>query len=228
MRIGLLSDLHANAPATRAVLSNLTTDGVEQSLCAGDIIGYYPFPNETIDLIHDHDIQSVLGNHDTALLTGDTSSFSINATRAIDWTRRNITDESLTKLKQYQTTLRITIDDVEIFIVHGSPSNPTQEYVYPDTIAARRVDTWFESPPDVLILGHTHVPFKKKVADILIVNPGSVGQPRDGSNNPSFAVLNTETTEIEFKRTPYNIEETAAKTKEYLPIQLAERLFYGE
>jgi putative phosphoesterase len=228
MKIGILSDLHSNAPATHQVLSKLTLEGFDRFLCAGDIVGYYPFPNETIEILKSHSIESVVGNHDVAVLTGETEKFSIDATRAIDWTRRHITNDSLEYLDQKSKILQTTIDGTEIAVVHGSPQYELWEYVYPEEITPRKIKGWFDSPPDILVLGHTHVPFEREVNGVHVVNPGSVGQPRDGDNRASFATLETEQLEIQFHRTPYNIEKTAEKTKEYLPRSLADRLYSGE
>jgi putative phosphoesterase len=122
----------------------------------------------------------------------------------------------------------MTLDGVDIFVVHGSPSRPYTQYVTHKDINEKMISRWFNTYPDVLVLGHTHVPFKKRVNDVIITNPGSVGQPRDGDNDAAFAMLDTTSLEIEFHRVSYNIEETAKKTKKYLPRQLAERLYAGK
>lgn len=228
MKIGLISDLHANAPAVRSVISDLISKEPDEIFCAGDIVGYYPFPDETIDIIDSKRIYSVKGNHDEALLTGDTTGFSIHAARAIDWTRRNISERSISLLSELPTSLRRDVDGVDLSMVHGSPRIPLNEYISPNDVTDRRIKSWFDEVPDVLVLGHTHKPFKKRVDGVLVINPGSVGQPRDDDPRSAYAIIDTESGRVNFFRTSYDIEQTAEKTKEYLPIQLSQRLYSGK
>jgi putative phosphoesterase len=224
MLIGLIADVHSNVVALEAVLSEIDALGVEQILHAGDIIGYNPYPNETIELFRKRKILSIRGNHERALLTGDMSDLNWFAACALRWTSNTISPENLgyiSKLKDIET---ISVDDVEIFMVHGSPNDP-DEYIYPEDVEPGLLTM---TGSDVLVLGHTHIQFKKKFKEGIIINPGSVGQPRDQNPASAFAILDTATKRIELRRTEYNIEKVIEDMrKTYLPEELAFRLRDG-
>jgi len=131
MLIGLIADIHSNLPALSAVLEHMDVDEI---LCAGDIVGYYPYPNEVIEAVKKHKIVSIRGNHDVAVVTGDTSWFNPLAASAVEWTRNNISPKNMTFLKKLPE--KLTFEDIAIF--HGSPVDP-DEYVYPMTSPARLV-----------------------------------------------------------------------------------------
>lgn len=227
MKIGIFSDIHANVVALRAVLSRLDDAGVEEYVCAGDLVGYYTQPNEVISLLEEIGPLTVRGNHDEGVVTETPSSFNYYAKRALDWNRRHLTEESLRYLKRLPPTIRIEIDGLEVFIAHGSPKHPISRYIYEEDISRDFLDHSFERWPDVVILGQTHVPYIKRVDETLILNPGSVGQPRDRDPRASFAILDTEDLSAEIRKAWYRIDEVADRTKEYLPRELAERLYEG-
>jgi putative phosphoesterase len=227
MKIGVISDIHANAPSLRTVLDELSEKEVEKILCAGDLIGYYPFPNEVISLLQDYNVLSIVGNHDAAVLDGTPPEFSINAKRAVDWTRRQLTPESQAYLESLPLTFEETIGDREIYMVHGSPEQPLNEYIWEENIDERTVDFWFDDCPELVILGHTHRPFVKKVEYTTVLNPGSVGQPRDRNPRSAFVTIDTETLSVNRYRVEYDIDTVAAETGEYLPRRLADRLYEG-
>ncbi|MFC6766032.1 metallophosphoesterase family protein [Natrinema soli] len=227
MKIGVISDIHANAPALRVVLDGLVESGVDQILCAGDAVGYYPFPNEVVSLLQKHDVRSIIGNHDAAVLDETPSEFSINAKRAADWTRRQLTPESKAYLKSLHLAFEETIDDREIYMVHGSPDDPLNEYIWEEEVNERALDFWFDDRPELVILGHTHRPFVKEISSTTVLNPGSVGQPRDRNPRSAFAVVDLETLAVNRYRVDYDIDAVADKTGEYLPRKLADRLYEG-
>lgn len=227
MQIGVISDLHSNIVALDAVLRELEEEGTEQILCAGDLVGYYPFPDETVSRIRDVGAVCVLGNHDFGLITDTPHEFNRMAKRALDWNRRNLSEENLVYLEGIPETRRLTIDDLDVFIAHGSPNHPIEEYIWEEDIDDEFLGLSFETVPDVLVLGHTHRPFVKIIGETVCLNPGSVGQPRDGDPRASFAVIDTESYEVELRRVEYEIDWVAKETEEYLPRQLAERLYEG-
>lgn len=227
MKIGVISDIHANEPALRVVLDSLADRNVDLILCAGDVVGYYPFPNEVIKLLQEHNIRSIIGNHDAAVLNETPSEFSINAKRAADWTRRQLTPESKAYLESLPLTFEETIDDREIYMVHGSPEDPLNEYIWKDEVNEEALDFWFEDHPDLVIFGHTHRPFVKEIRSITIMNPGSVGQPRDQNPKSSFAIVDLQSLSVNRYRIDYDIDLVANETGEYLPRNLADRLYEG-
>jgi len=225
MKIGILSDIHGNLPALRAVMEHLESEEVDKVLCAGDIIGYYPYPNEVVSIAKNFDC--ILGNHESKLLGDIDERFNIDAERSISWTDRNITSENKKYLSGLNPTYRRLLDGIDIFMAHGSPQNPLDEYIREDLVD-EELFSGLNEIPDVIILGHTHNQFKKDLRGCLIVNPGSVGQPRDGNPEAAFAILDTESLNIELRRTSYDIDEVAEKTKKLLSKNLAERLYRGK
>lgn len=220
MKVAVLADIHANLPALEKVLEEI--EGMPK-FCCGDLVGYNPFPNEVIDLVKKENVVSILGNHDHAVLTGDTSWFNQIAASAIEWTVKELTAENLEFLK----TLAQSHDN-EFYMIHGSPKNPLEEYIPPEAPEYVFRDFFNYTKSDVIVLGHVHVPFVKRIDEKLIFNPGSVGQPRDFDSRASYAILDTKTKELEIKRVDYDIERTAERiVKEGLPGRLAWRLFSG-
>ncbi len=220
MKVAVLADIHANLPALEKVLEEI--EGMSK-FCCGDLVGYNPFPNEVIDLVKKENVVSILGNHDHAVLTGDTSWFNRIAASAIEWTVKELTAENLEFLK----TLAQSYDN-EFYMIHGSPKNPLEEYILPEAPEYVFRDFFNYTKSDIIVLGHAHVPFVKRIDEKLIFNPGSVGQPRDFDSRASYAILDTETKELEIKRVDYDIERTAERiVKEGLPGRLAWRLFSG-
>ena len=222
MLIGLIADVHSNAVALKAVLSALRGSDVEKILHAGDIIGYNPYPNETIELFEENKVLSIRGNHERALLSGDTSGFNPYAASALEWTRNVISAKNADYIAGLKDEEYISIGKKHMFIVHGSPRD-FDEYVYPEDAVPE-----FLSGCDILVLGHTHIQFIKEYPEGMIVNPGSVGQPRDGNPGAAFAILDTGSGEIKPGRAGYDIEKVVEDMlRAHLPENLALRLKLG-
>jgi len=220
MLLGLIADIHSNLPALSAVLERMDVDRI---LCAGDLVGYYPYPNEVIETVKRHKIVSIRGNHDVAVVTGDTSWFNPLAASAVEWTRDSISPEGMEFLRTLPE--QITFEDVAIF--HGSPSDP-DEYVYPMTSPARLRGFLDQVGRKILVLGHTHVQWCLELDEGKIVNPGAVGQPRDGDPRAAYATFDTDSEELTMHRIEYDVEEVASKTMSVgLSPYLAQRLFTG-
>jgi len=220
MLIGLIADIHSNLPALSAVLEYMDVDTI---LCAGDVVGYYPYPNEVIEIVKKYKIASIRGNHDVAVVTGDTSWFNPLAASAVEWTRNNISPKNMTFLKKLPE--KLTFGDIAIF--HGSPSDP-DEYVYP-MMSPKRLSGFLDLVgKKILVLGHTHVQWSLELDDRKIINPGAVGQPRDGNPRAAYAIFDTKSGELTMHRIEYDIEEVASKTIDAgLPPYLAQRLSIG-
>lgn len=225
MLIGLISDVHSNIVALKPVLEEMDDLGVHRILHAGDIVGYNPYPDKTIDLFKKKKIVSILGNHDEAFMTGDTSDFNPYAATAIEWTRNTASRDSLNYISELKDTITIVAHGLRVVLFHKSPGN-FLEYIFPEDVTP---DLFSDINGNVLVLGHTHVPFIKDYGTLgLVVNPGSVGQPRDGNPDASFAVLDTDTGTIEHKRTKYDIENVIMDMlAAHLPEALAYRLRVG-
>jgi putative phosphoesterase len=224
MLIGLISDVHSNAVALKAVFLEMDALGIKIILHAGDIVGYNPYPDETIELFKMKKIISILGNHDRAFMTGDTSDFNPYAAAAMEWTRNTASQESLNYIMGLKDTVTVAAEGERIVMFHESPN--LQGYIYQEDATP---DLLNNINGDVLVLGHTHIPFSMDYGTIgLIVNPGSVGQPRDGNPDASFAVLDTVTRDVKLKRTKYDIEKVIRDMlAAHLPEALAYRLREG-
>lgn len=224
MLVGLISDVHSNATALKAVLSEMEKMGVEKILHAGDIIGYNPYPNETIEMFIEHKIISILGNHERAIITGDISEFNPYAAAALLWTKKVLSPRNFDYIQSLKSREHFTIDNIHFVAIHGSPRD-VDEYIYPVNVSAHFLAV---AKADVLVLGHTHVQFKKEYSLGIVLNPGSVGQPRDENPDAAFAVYDTITNVAKLKRKNYDVEKVIEDMHNaHLPDKLGLRLRYG-
>jgi len=228
MKLGFISDVHSNIHALNCVLEYGRKLAVDEWCCCGDIVGYNAFPGDCVSLIRENHILSVLGNHDWAVVTGDTSGFNPYGVSGVEYARKILTDEDKDFLKNYPQKMVIQRDGVSFFFVHGSPRDPLFEYVNP-YVSDVLLQVFAEMvPAEIIILGHTHVPMERYLTDSVFLNPGSVGQPRDGNPDASFLVFDTEKKEGKHYRVSYDIQAAAdAIRKNGLPEFLAQRLFDG-
>lgn len=224
MRIGLISDIHSNAPALEVILEHLEGAGVDTIIHAGDLIGYNPYPNEVIQMLKRSKVSSIKGNHEVILLTMDTRRANIIAEMATRWTDKVLSSESREYIANLDDSIRVEFEDLTMAVYHGSPSD-VFEYIYAIDATSELLE---EANADILVLGHTHTPFDREVKAGLIVNPGSVGQPRDGNWMTGCTILNPEKMEIERVRLPYDVEAVVSKIEEVgLHPALGERLRSG-
>ncbi|MFH0751227.1 MAG: metallophosphoesterase family protein [Chloroflexota bacterium] len=239
MRVAVLSDIHANLPALDAVLAALgDVDAVWQ---LGDVVGYGPHPDEVVARLREIGATGVRGNHDVAALgLLDVEWFNPAARRAVEWTARRISPET----RAWLASLPEREELGEMTLVHGSPRDPTWEYIM-TTPDARANLAAFATP--YCLYGHTHVPAAwredgGRVQPLrpshgsallldgrrLLLNPGSVGQPRDGDARAGALVLDTEARSVTWHRVAYPIATTRADIRAVgLPDSLAERLADG-
>ena len=241
MRILVISDIHANLAAFQAVLKDAEGKW-DRIWCLGDLVGYGPDPNECVALLREHDHLSLSGNHDWAVLGRlDISSFNAEARAAITWCRRQITAE--TKAYLQELPARTELDNFTL--AHASPRHPVWEYILDYETAAANF-AYFETP--YCLVGHTHAAIifeRDQEGEInlylpvydqplplsigrLIINPGSVGQPRDSDPRAAYGLLDTEAMTWKHRRVPYPIAETQEKMRRHnLPPRLVARLEYG-
>ena len=239
MRIAVLSDIHANLPALDAVLDALGE--VDACWHLGDVMGYGPHPDEVVARLREIHAVGVRGNHDAAALGGpEVEWFNPDARRAIEWTERRISPATRAWLAGLPERLEID----EMTLVHGSLRDPIWEYVT-TTPVARASLAALTTPYG--LHGHTHVPIAWREDDgrvealgpsdgsalplderRLLLNPGSVGQPRDGDPRAAALVLDTTARAVTWRRVPYPIEKVQADVRAAgLPRALAERLALG-
>ncbi len=226
MRLLVLSDIHANYPALKAVIDNAPS--YDYVIFLGDSVDYGPHPNEVIEWLKENVDVAVMGNHDKAVaynvdcMCGEkTHELSVYTRNAISF--KLIRDENLKFLKKLPERKIVEIEGYRIYVVHGSPLNPLYGYVYPHIPEEKfRTLTLYEKTPfgskrevnaDLILIGHTHIQFKKKMNRVQIVNPGSVGQPRDGDPRASYSVIDLDNFNIRLYRTKYLVEETIKDLK---------------
>ena len=241
MRYAIIADVHANLTAFAAVLKDIEQrGGMDEIWCLGDIVGYGPDPHECIALLRQQRHVCVAGNHDWgAIGKVDIADFNPDAAAACQWTTRQLSPEDV----RYLENLPLTLERDNFTLVHGSPRDPIWEYLVSTSIAGQNFG-FFQSP--YCLVGHSHLPlifreedgasFSRWAANIglvlgqnrLIINPGGVGQPRDGDPRASYALYDSEIRHIKLYRIPYDIEVTQHKMMECgLPIRLVVRLAYG-
>lgn len=220
MLYGIIADIHGNLEAFRTVLAELR--GVDRMICAGDIVGYGPEPNECLDLILSGGVSTVAGNHDKAAVGEmDISGFNPAARLAIEWTAEQLTESHKDHLRQ----LPLTLEFPDFQLVHGSLVDPLEEYLMDDRGA---LPTFQLMKKPLLFVGHTHQPLRLSSGDKEIINPGSVGQPRDGDPRASYGIYDDEKKEFILHRTEYNIAQVQEKMRlADLPQLLIDRLSYG-
>ena len=224
MKMVLLADVHSNLHALEAVLKEIDAITPEMVVCAGDIVGYGAFPNECCSLVNERISKIVKGNHDCAVVERDPSGANPFAARAILWTADMISGISRKFIEGLPLESRFEFAGKTYAMFHGSPTS-VDEYIFEYDVDDELVQS---AKGDVLVLGHTHVPLVKRLKSGLFVNPGSVGQPRDGEWRASFAVVDSATNECTIRRVAYDLNAAAeAIRKACLPGILAERLFYG-
>lgn len=242
MRYALIADIHANLAAFAAVLADIEQKGgVDEIWCLGDIVGYGPDPGQCLELLRRYNHVCVAGNHDWAAIGKiDTSYFNPLAATACQWTAKQLSPGDI----HYLEKLPLTIEKGNFLLVHGSPMEPIWEYVISTGIAARNF-SFFKLP--YCLVGHSHVPvaFKEEGgacltvqlspgiglalgASRMIINPGGVGQPRDGDPRASYAIYDSEGQIIRLYRIPYDISVTQDRMmRAGLPIHLITRLKEG-
>jgi len=222
-----VSDIHANAEALDAVISQLHGERV---YCLGDIVGYGASPNEVVAKLREVDAVCVKGNHDEAVVTGNVSDFNARAGMAAQWTRRTLGQEALAYIASLPTSIRVALEDVEAYLTHGSPDDNLWEYVDPATHGDLLGYYLKRLGVGAIALGHTHLPYVWKGKEGTVFNPGSVGQPRDGDRRAAYAIVSVTNDElsVDLRRVEYDYVASAEKIRRVgLPPQLAERLLQG-
>lgn len=246
MRYALLSDIHANLPALRAVLADIDQRAnVDAIYHLGDLTGYAPWPNEVVSLLRERGIPGIAGNYDSTVATdykhcgcrADSPREEELSHLSYEWTRSRVTPET----KRYLAGLPFRIDirpygghvsGPTITLVHG---NQTLNTVY---VTEDRADSFLEKMAhdlgardgDVICFGHTHKPWQRVVGGIRFINTGSVGRPKDGDPRAGYVILSMEPsgTRVEFVRVPYDVDEAIRGIRaSELPAEFAEVLKSG-
>mgnify|MGYP001181852041 CR=1 FL=1 len=241
MRILIISDIHANLTALETVLEH--AGEVDGTWCLGDLVGYGPDPNECVELVRAlPNLTCLIGNHDAAVVNQmDAATFNPEARVSIEWTLQQLSLPNLEYLAQLRN--RIVVENVTL--VHGSPRSPTFEYLL-DTHLATINFAYFDTP--YCFVGHTHLPAQyllgngqghanllipqpnqvTRLASRSIINPGSVGQPRDRDPRAAYAIFETQNNSWDYRRIPYDIQSVQKRMKAHkLPERHIQRLAAG-
>ena len=276
MPTAVISDIHANAAALKAVLADIDTKGISRIVCLGDTVGYGPDPLECVDLVMQRVAWCLMGNHDYGVLYEPTN-FNPGAESAAFWTREQFDREPDEKRRasryEFLNRLKVRVQErigadgpepltdangsaaaesahsIPLLAVHGSPRKPINEYIFPEDVlnATDKLESIFDKVARVCIVGHTHVPgvftdepdfypptelsngkFTFQENEKVVINVGSVGQPRDRDPRASYVILHSD--HVQFVRLPYNVESTASKIKAIpqLADWLGDRLYTGQ
>lgn len=252
MRTAIISDIHANLEALQTVLEHIETQSVDRIICLGDVLGYGPDPVACVDLVARRCEWALMGNHDFGVLYEPTN-FNFAAEQAAYWTRTCFEAEADTEKAstrwEFLGRLRVRVGFDGFLCVHGTPRRPINEYLFPEDAlnSPVKMQQIFERVERRCLVGHTHVPgvftdepdfyppddldgvYKLNDNEKAIVNPGSVGQPRDLDPRASYAIYDDEQSHIEFYRLPYDVEAVVNKIKAVPDLSdwLGERLREG-
>jgi predicted phosphodiesterase len=227
MRLALISDIHANLPALEAVLGDIAARGVHSTWHLGDLVGYGPWPNETVALIREREIAGVAGNYDSTVATDykhcgcryEDARQEALSHESYAWTRAHVTAET----KRFLGSLPFRLDvrpggghlsGPQLILVHGTPTLNTVYWTEdrPDDFCRTMARHAGAREGDVLAFGHTHLPWQREVDGIRFVNAGSVGRPKDGDPRAGYALLTLEgeTWSVEWPRVEYDVPRVAA------------------
>ena len=188
MKIGILSDIHAEPKALQRVLADMPS--VDRVLCAGDAVSEYQFCAETVQLLQQVNAQCIQGNHEMVLFSGRNAAYLRKC-------QAEFAPALLDALATAPTSLALEVAGARLLMVHASPWKPFEEYILPHS---PKLPRFAQLPYDFVILGHTHVPMVECVDRVTVINPGSCSQPRDQDRRGSYAILDLERWEVELRR----------------------------
>lgn len=218
MQVGIISDVHANLVALEAVLEAMPP--VDRLLCAGDLVGYNPWPAEVIEEIRNRDVPTVQGNHDRVVASGGNFGANRMARAGVAYAREQLSADQLEYLGSLPTERRLF--DGRVKVVHGHPDDPDR-YTYPTEFGPNLL-----GEESLLVMGHTHVQHVEHTEAGIVLNPGSVGQPRDNNPKAAYAVVDLDAKTVDTRRVAYDISRVEqAVAAADLPLRTAERLRAG-
>ena len=183
MKIGIVSDIHADAQALQRVLDDMPA--TDLLLCPGDAVSEYRFCPDTISLLQEADVHCIQGNHEVVLFGGRNPAY-------LKKCQEKFPAASLAFLANAPLSQEFECDGLRILMVHASPWEPYDEYIYP---GSKRLDEFASLPYDMVCFGHTHVPLVHQAGAVIVINPGSCSQPRDQDRRGAYALFDTQTRE---------------------------------
>ncbi|HEY9059268.1 MAG TPA: metallophosphoesterase family protein [Pseudobacteroides sp.] len=195
MRFAVLGDVHSNIVALENVLKDIDSKKVDFVLSTGDLVGYLPFPNEVVEMVRKRGILSIQGNHDKYIgscvrvnseIISRMSEQELVSNASAAFTNMTLTDENRRYLRNMPSKLQLTIKNKIVLLVHGSPER-IDEYVYDDVEKLKVLAE--QSEEDIIICGHTHIPFHREIIVKHFINAGSVGKPKHGNANATYVIV---------------------------------------
>jgi len=232
--VAVITDIHGNLPALEAALARLDELGIVSVFCGGDLVGYGPHPNEVCALIAERDIPTIYGNYDYAIARDLEDCGCAYVTphdrelgqRSVDWTLAHSSQDSKDFMLGLPFDLHFPVGSIDVHLVHGSPRK-VNEYLFEDK-PARLYERLAAAESDpVLVFGHTHKPWVHEYGQVLFVNCGSVGKPKDGDPRGAFAILSAaaDSVDVTIERVNYDADAVAAEVRKAgLPAEFADKL----
>ncbi len=243
MRIVIFSDVHGNLPALKAALEHIKAHKPDKIICAGDLVGYAPFPNEVIDFIRSEGIPTVIGNYDDGVGNDRQDcgcAYKDEQAEALGhqsflWTKAYTTSANKDFLRRLPNHISFLAGRYRVMVVHGSPRR-INEYLFADKPEATLKRVLESANSDILVCGHTHIPYHKVIDGNHLINAGSVGKPKHGDPDAVYAMLEIDEDvtgadglRVNFVKVSYPVEETArAIEKSGLPVAFAQLLREGK
>lgn len=217
MRMAICSDIHSNLTALDAVMDDIAAQHADRVYCLGDLVGYAAFPNEVTERVRREGLPTVMGNYDDGVgFDRDECGCAYKepldrelGQRSLEWTKAQTTPENKAFLRTLVPEIRFDIGGTRVLLVHGSPRR-MNEYLFedrPESSFRRLADA---SHADVIVFGHTHVPYTKRIDRVVFVNAGSVGKPKDGDPRACYALIDISTdVHVTFRRVTYDVATAA-------------------
>ncbi|MFN2147992.1 MAG: metallophosphoesterase family protein [Anaerolineales bacterium] len=236
MKLAFFSDIHANIHALQAVWNDIEAQAPDAVYCLGDLVGYGAYPNEVIDFLRQRQVPTLMGNYDEGVgFDMDDCGCAYREPeqealghQSLLWTREQTRAENKAYLRSLPLQIRLEEHRPSMLLVHGSPRR-INEYLFED-----RPEASFErlaklAGTQVLLFGHTHIPYQKAIHGTLFVNTGSVGKPKDGDSRAGYVLLSTGPRPgVEFRRVEYDLQAAAGGIRSSgLPVEFARQLESG-
>ena len=220
MKVAILSDIHGNVFALQSVLDSILNKGIDKLIIAGDFVGYYFWPKEMFRLLGDYEVIAIAGNHDKMLSKAkDDMEFLSKISKkygdGLSIALHTLEKEKIEWLTSLPDTLEYETDEGRILICHGSPWE-NDEYVYPDS-SDESFDRYANLNVSWVIQGHTHYSMFKQIGNITLINPGSVGQPRNKKPGAHWALLDTKLNKVNFFCEQYDIKKVVEESRKRHP-----------
>ncbi len=238
MKIAILGDIHGNIEALKAAYDAAVSNNVEKIYHLGDLGGYAPFVNEVVDFLIEHEIEGVQGNYDDAVANDkehcgckyEDMIQSEMATLSFEWTKRHATEKSKNYMKSLPFEIVFAVYGKKVKIFHATPMK-NNLYWHNDRDEDFFLHMARKAEADIMIYGHTHIPYRKNINNKVFINAGSVGKPKDGDARTCVCIadITPDNVKTEFLRIPYDIEKVASAIIESgLPPYFAEKLRAGK